>query len=261
MRVSLRSRITRNLIALLGIPLAVAIWATLAWVLHSPYLPPIDVVTTAFRDNWLFARILSDVLPSLWRFGVGYVIGLVLGISLGLIFGLVQPFRFMFEPMVDFVRAIPPIVLIPFFLVLFGLGDVSKILMIALGAATPILLNTIEGVSNLDQVLADYVRVYQISAFHRVIYRLRWASPQIVAGARISLAIAFILMVTSEMVAATNGLGYFVLTSQRTFAIADMWSGILLLGMIGFVFSLIFELFERRALAWYKGFKANSADK
>ena len=255
------SRLARNVLALLGIPLAVVIWTTVASVWQSPYLPQISTVAAAFKDNWLFARLQSDVLPSLWRFGAGYVIGLVVGISLGLLFGLVRPLRLMFEPTVDFVRAIPPIVLIPFFLVLFGLGDVSKILMIALGAATPVLLNTIEGVKSLDSVLADYVRAYQISAFHRVVYRLRWASPQIVAGARISLAIAFILMVTSEMVAATNGLGYFVLTSQRTFAIANMWSGILLLGLIGFVFSLLFELFERGALAWYKGFKASSADK
>ena len=79
------------------------------------------------------------------------------------------------------------------------------------------------------------------------------ASPQIAAGMRTSLSLALIMMVISEMVASTNGIGFFVLQAQRSFAIPEMWSGILLLGILGYVLNLIFILVERRVLAWHRG--------
>jgi ABC-type nitrate/sulfonate/bicarbonate transport system permease component len=84
------------------------------------------------------------------------------------------------------------------------------------------------------------------------------ASPQIFAGMRISLSLALILMVISEMVASTNGIGYFVLQSQRTFAIPEMWSGIFLLGILGYVFNAGFILIERRVLRWHRGARASA---
>ena len=78
------------------------------------------------------------------------------------------------------------------------------------------------------------------------------AMPRIFAGARQGLSIAIILMVISEMFAATNGLGAAIILFQRSFAIPQMWSGVLLLGLIGFALSMVFELIERRVLAWYR---------
>ena len=83
------------------------------------------------------------------------------------------------------------------------------------------------------------------------------ASPQIFAGMRLSLSLALILMVISEMVASTNGIGFFVLQSQRSFAIPEMWSGILLLGILGYLFNLVFMVIERRVLAWHRGARAS----
>jgi ABC-type nitrate/sulfonate/bicarbonate transport system permease component len=84
------------------------------------------------------------------------------------------------------------------------------------------------------------------------------ASPQIFAGMRTSLSLALILMVISEMVASTNGIGFFVLQSQRSFAIPEMWAGILLLGLLGYALNLIFMLVERRVLAWHRGARASA---
>jgi ABC-type nitrate/sulfonate/bicarbonate transport system permease component len=84
------------------------------------------------------------------------------------------------------------------------------------------------------------------------------ASPQIFAGMRTSLSLALILMVISEMVASTNGIGYFVLQSQRTFAIPEMWSGILLLGILGYTLNGAFVLIERRVLRWHRGARASA---
>jgi ABC-type nitrate/sulfonate/bicarbonate transport system permease component len=84
------------------------------------------------------------------------------------------------------------------------------------------------------------------------------AGPQIFAGMRTSLSLALILMVISEMVASTNGIGYFVLQSQRSFDIPEMWSGILLIGIIGYALNVVFLLIERRVLRWHRGSRASA---
>ena len=140
-----------------------------------------------------------------------------------------------------------------------GIGDDMKIFIIAFVCVWPVLLNTIDGINGIDPTLKDTARVYGISGRDRLMrITLPAASPQIFAGMRLSLSLALILMVISEMVASTNGIGFFVLQSQRSFAIPEMWSGILLLGILGYVLNLAFMIIERRVLAWHRGARASS---
>jgi ABC-type nitrate/sulfonate/bicarbonate transport system permease component len=114
-------------------------------------------------------------------------------------------------------------------------------------------------VTGIDPTLRDTARVYGVKGsglLRRII--LPAASPQIFAGMRTSLSLALILMVISEMVASTNGIGFFVLQSQRSFAIPEMWSGILLLGLLGYLLNVVFVLVERRVLAWHRGARASA---
>src|SRR5205814_6360405 len=132
---------------------------------------------------------------------------------------------------------------------LFSFGTPMKLLVIISGAVWPVLLNTIEGVRAVDEVLSDTCRCYRITGATRLrVLVLRAASPQIITGMRQALSIAIILMVISEMFASSSGLGFAIVEFQRSFAIPEMWSGILLLGLLGFVLSLVFRLFEARAL-------------
>ncbi len=113
------------------------------------------------------------------------------------------------EPTLEFLRAIPPPVLVPILMLIAGIDDLMKVIVIISGAIWPILLNTVEGVRGADEVLDDTCRSYRIRGGLRLRhFVLRSASPQIVTGARQALAIALILMVISEMFAANNGLGY-----------------------------------------------------
>jgi ABC-type nitrate/sulfonate/bicarbonate transport system permease component len=129
-----------------------------------------------------------------------------------------------------------------------------KVLVIISGAVWPVLLNTVEGVRAIDEVLADTCRCYGITGARRLrVLVLRAASPQIITGMRQALSIAIILMVISEMSASSSGLGYAIVDFQRGFSIPEMWSGILLLGVLGFGLSLVFRWFEARALRWYHG--------
>ncbi|MEV1290629.1 ABC transporter permease subunit [Pseudonocardia sp. NPDC049635] len=123
-----------------------------------------------------------------------------------------------------------------------------KVALIAFVCFWPILLNTVDGVAGVDPTLQETARSYRIPRgeyLRRVV--LPSASPQIFAGARVSLSIAVIMMVVSEMVASTEGIGYFVLQSQRTYAITEMWSGIALLALLGYALNGLFLLVERRA--------------
>jgi ABC-type nitrate/sulfonate/bicarbonate transport system permease component len=138
-----------------------------------------------------------------------------------------------------------------------GIGDLMKVLVIATGCLWPVLLNTVEGVRGVDQVLADTCRSYRIRGRLRLWHLvLRGASPQIVTGARQALSIGIILMVISEMFAASSGLGFTVIQFKDGFRIPQMWSGVILLGLLGVLLSLVFRLVERRVLGWYHGLRA-----
>jgi ABC-type nitrate/sulfonate/bicarbonate transport system permease component len=239
--------------------LLLVLWGVLSAGSKTYYFPPLTDIFTSFKDNWLFSRWGSDVLPSLSRMFAGFAIAVVLGVGLGLLLGLSRRARLAADPVVEFLRAIPPPALLPFAILVLGVGNDMKIFIIALVCLFPILLNTIDGVAAVDPTLRDTTKVYGVPRGDRL-WRvmLPAASPQIFAGMRISLSLALILMVISEMVASTNGIGYFVLQSQRTFAIPEMWSGIFLLAILGYVFNAGFMLIERRTLRWHRGARASA---
>lgn len=220
------------------------------------YFPSLHVVLQKFDALWLGERLTSDVLPSLGRLVAGYLLACLLGVVLGVPIGLYQPVRRAVEPVLEFFRAIPPPTLIPVLVLVAGFGDGMKIGVIVTGAIWPVLLNTVEGVKGTDLVLEETCRTYQISGAARLWHLiLPGASPQIVAGMRVALSVGIILMVISEMFAATNGLGAAIIVFQRSFEIPEMWSGVLMLGLIGFGLSMLFRVFERWILAWYVGMR------
>jgi ABC-type nitrate/sulfonate/bicarbonate transport system permease component len=220
------------------------------------YVPPLRQILIAFADTWTPQRLRADVLPSLARLTTGYLLAVLAGVGAGLLIGAQPRVRATVEPVLEFFRAIPPPVLVPVIVLFAGIGDGMKVIVIVSGCVWPILLNTVEGVRAVDGVLADTARSYRITGPARVRHLLlRSASPQIVAGMRQALSVAIILMVISEMFAASNGLGFAVVQFQRSFAIPEMWSGIILLGLLGFVLSVLFRLAESRFLAWYHGLR------
>ena len=232
------------------VPLALlGIWALWSAGSGTFYYPPLTDILSTFNDTWVFERVGSDVVPSLLRLTVGYLLAVAVAVLVGIPLGLNGMARRAAAPLVEFLRAIPPPALLPLAIVVIGVGNTMKVLIIAFVCLWPVLLNTIDGIRGIDPTLNDTVRVYGVSR----LATLPAAMPQIFAGMRTSLSLAVIMMVISEMVASTNGIGFFVLQSQRSFAIPEMWSGILLLGILGYVLNVIFLLVERRVLAWHRG--------
>jgi ABC-type nitrate/sulfonate/bicarbonate transport system permease component len=242
---------------LLGLPaLLVLVWYLLT--VNSDSFFVVDPVTLArtFVDTWVGERFWADVAPSLVRLAVGLVLAISLGIGLGLLIGSSRALRSLTEPVLEFLRAIPPPVLVPILMVLVGINNQMKVLVIVSGAIWPVLLNTVEGVRAVDEVLLDTGRVYRINGWLRVTRLvLPAAAPQMMAGIRQALSIGLILMVISEMFASSSGLGFTIVQFQRSFAVPEMWSGVVVLGLIGVALAFLFQFVERRVLRWYHGLR------
>lgn len=257
MKPNMPVQLVRKLLVPLALPvLLFALVFVLSADSKNFYFPPLATILQRFSRLWLGARFGGDVLPSLERLAVGYLLACAAGIALGVPIGIYRPIRRAVEPVLEFFRAIPPVSLIPLLIMVVGFDNTMKITVIVAGALWPILLNTVEGVKGADSVLDETCRTYQIRGVARLWhFVLPSASPQIVVGMRVGLSIGIILMVISEMFAATNGLGAAIIFFQRSYEIPEMWSGVLMLGLFGFALSMLFALFERRMLAWYYGMR------
>jgi ABC-type nitrate/sulfonate/bicarbonate transport system permease component len=158
------------------------------------------------------------------------------------------------DPVLQFLRAVPPPTLVPFFIVVFQIGTTMQIVTIAFGVVWPVLLNTADGVRAVDPLQLDTARVFGVSRPRRLLLIiLPAAAPKIFAGLRVALSFALILMVLSEIVGSTTGIGAELLDAQRAFELPTMWAGIVMLGVLGLLFNGAFMLLERRLLAWHTG--------
>jgi len=241
-----------NIITELWFPLVVL---TALWVLSekstSFYFPPLRIVLETFRRLWLFSQVRSDVLPSLGSLGLGYCLAAGVGIVLGIILGLLPRVHSVISPIMEFLRAIPGVMLLPLMLLLVGISATLKISVIAYAASWPILLNTIDGVRGLDPGLLDVARSYRLPWMRRLIWViLPAAAPQILSGMRTSLSLGVTVILFSELVGSINGIGHRMLEYQRSFAMPETWSCILLMGILGYGLNGGFLALERRVLKW-----------
>lgn len=230
----------------------VALWLILSTNSVSIYFPPLAEILERTWDVWFFDGIVENLLPSLWRIIAGLFFAVVVGVGGGVILGMLPKFEESIRPILEFLRATPGVALLPIAIIFLGLGDNMKIFMIALASMWPILLNAIDGVRSVEPILLRVAETYRFNLKDRIrfIY-LPNAAPQIFAGARISIAIAAVVMVVTEMIGSANGLGYYILDSQRTFNILNMWSGIIVLGILGYLLNFAFRGVEGAALSWH----------
>jgi ABC-type nitrate/sulfonate/bicarbonate transport system permease component len=236
--------------------LAVA-WQLLALLANDPVSwPPFTEVAARLWSAWVTdpAAWTDAIAPSLARLLAGWAGAVAVGVTVGTILGLSATARDYLGPAISFLRAIPPPALLPLFIVLLGIGDGMKAAVIAFGAVWPILLNTADGVASVEPLQRDTARAYRIGVRDELLrILLPAAAPKIFAGLRISLSIAVILMVISEMIATVDGVGFALVQAQRSFRTLDVWATILVLGIIGFALNAALAGVEGRALRWHRG--------
>lgn len=220
----------------------------------SLYFPSLSQILGSFARTWFGTGCSANLIPSVLNLLIGYVIGALAGIVIGIVVGRVAWLRWLLTPVITYGRSLPPPALLPFALLIFGIGTSMEITFIAFGVAFPVILNTVDGILGIDPTVEDVCTMYRIPRRLRLpVVILPAAAPQIMAGLRTGLSLAVLLMVVSELTAATRGIGFFTLQAEQNFDYADIWSGILLLAILGVLLNLAFQrLVERPVLFWHR---------
>jgi len=185
------------------------------------------------------------------RMTYGWVLASLLGVVLGAIIGSARVARDFLEPILEFMRPLPASAIIPVAILFLGLSNEMATAVIAFGSIWPVLLASVHGFASIEPQLVEVAQTLRLSRweFLRTI-AVPAALPDILAGARVSLAIALILAVVTEMQASLPGLGQNILLAQRSFRSPELYAGIVALGVLGFAANQLLLLAERRLLAW-----------
>ncbi|GII61741.1 nitrate ABC transporter permease [Sphaerisporangium krabiense] len=256
-----RGRLTEFLARVWLVPIALVAWEAGTRMAASDYFPPPSSILVRARELWfsgpatrlfLTDEALGDFLPSLGRMFGGWAAACVLGIGLGVAIGRSRILAGYVDPLVEFGRAIPPPALVPVFIVLFKLGAEMQVATIVYGVIWPVLVNAIDGARYVDRLHVETAHVFRLGRAQRLLrVLLPAAAPKIFAGLRLSVSLAVILMVLSELVGSTDGIGHQLLYTQQNFDLAGTWSVIVLLGVLGLALNGAFLAVERRVLSWH----------
>jgi NitT/TauT family transport system permease protein len=223
--------------------------------LVSPIMLPSPSAIVIKWIEWLRSgELLLDVLGSLGRVTGGFLLGAGLALPLGLFMGASPRVYEYFNPIIQVLRPIPPIAWIPMSILWFGLGNPPAIFLISLGAFFPVLMNTIAGVQNVDGIYLRAARnlgAGRSAMFRRVI--LPAATPYILAGIRIGIGTAFIVVIVSEMIAVNNGLGYRILEAREFMWSDKIIAGMITIGLLGLAIDQVMNLVNNYLLRWHRG--------
>jgi len=243
----------RNLLAVCSIGGLIVLWwlVTALGVMDKVLLPPPGEVVTAFGRALADGSLARHVGISLLRVLEGFLLALGLAVPIGVLMGSSQAARALVEPVIELLRPIPPIAVIPLAILWFGIDELSKVFIIAYGAFFPILLNTVAGFGEVDRT---HVRAAQTLGASRLeIFRdvvLRSAFPFVVVGARLGMGMAFIVLVAAELIASSAGLGYLINDGRYNFRTDQIFLGMACIGVLGFLLNKGLIEAERRLLRW-----------
>jgi sulfonate transport system permease protein len=229
-----------------------ALWWVLSANSRSTFFPPLQSIVERLYALWIVGAARSELWSSLQHFAIGYTIAGLLGVGAGALLWKFRRVGNAVSPVLYFIYVIPTAALLPAIVAIMGIGSSMKITIIVLAAVWPTLLNTVDGMRGIDPIKLDTATVMHMSALRTVCtVVLPGAMPQIMAGLRHSLQVAVIMMVVSELIASTSGIGFFILDAQQRFAITEMWTGVIVLGLIGSALTLVFLAIEHIVLRWY----------
>lgn len=252
-----RKGVSARAVSAVTILVVLALWALSARLqLVSPvFLPSPAAVWTKFvtvaRDGFVDATLLQHAVASLGRVFVALVAALAIGVPVGLAIGISTVGRGIFDPLLEFLRPIPPLAYLPLVIIWFGIGEPSKILVIAIAMLAPVALSTASGVRGVSQERINAAR--SLGATRAQVVRhviLPSALPSILTGLRIALGAGWSTLVAAELVAATRGLG-FMIQSAAQFLVTDVVvMGILVIAAIAFVLEFTIRRIERMLVPW-----------
>ncbi|MBB6404608.1 ABC transporter permease [Arthrobacter sp. AZCC_0090] len=238
-----------------GIIAFLALWELGPTYLASPstrvFLPPLHEVLAAWGKLFESGTIQGHLAASLTRSVSGFGAALVAGVSLGLLIAWYGRLNSVLNPLLELFRNTAALALLPVFTLLLGIGEESKISIVAYAAFFPVLLNTIAGVKTVDPLLiraAKSLGLSSLALFRKVI--LPSAVPTIFTGIRMAGTASILVLIAAEMVGAKAGLGYLIVNAQSSFLIPDMYAGILTVSLLGLAVNFLLVALERHFSRW-----------
>ncbi|WP_233416827.1 ABC transporter permease [Halovulum marinum] len=232
------------------------VFAAYVWVTNLPdnnpaLLPPIRDIVTSFFTNLTDGNLITALGASLFRIGMGFLIGTTLALVLGCLIGWYQTMEYIFDPLIEAVRPIPPLAYIPIIIIWFGIGEFSRVLIITIACFMVCVVNVIAGMKNVPQVYVDAASTMGATRFQ--VFRtvaVPAATPFIITGYRIALAAAWTTLVASELLAAQNGLGFLLQEGRRYFLTDQVMMIIIIIGACAFIMDRIFRKIQARLMQW-----------
>ena len=225
--------------------------SALRWV-SSANWPPVSEVARALVAGLRSGELLQVFGSTLWRMATGFALGSLAGVVLGLAMGSLPRVNAALRPLVELVRPIPIPAIIPPLILLLGIDHAMKVFIVAFACFFPVLVNTIGGVRSVDRTALDVARTLQVGRLRTQLQVVLPTSlPYILAGLRISLALALIVSVVAEMIAGSEGVGYYIMTMQFAMRASDMYAAIVLLAALGYGLNRAVLAVEHRLLHWW----------
>lgn len=240
-------------VSLISVAVLLLIWEGIcqAGVVSSLFLPPPTLIISALIDMIQDGEIGVSLAASLYRILLGFFLGSAFGLLVGLVTGTSALADRMANPIVNALYPIPKIALLPLFILWLGIGEVSKVTIIALGVFFPVTMNTYSGVKNVDTLLIKVAVSFHAGwgyTMRNVV--LPYALPMIFAGLRIAAGTALLLLVAAEMIAAEQGIGALILHYGDLMITERLMAGVIVLSVLGLIFNLFLQFLERKLVPW-----------
>ena len=242
-----------NWVSVASILCLLAIWelVCLSGVVSSLFLPAPSAIINALLEMIADGEIGVSLAASLYRILADFFVGSLIGLAVGLVTGTSALMDKIGTPIVNAIYPIPKIALLPLFILWLGIGELSKVTIIALGVFFPVAMNTYSGVKNVDTLLLKVAASFNASwwmTMKSVV--LPNALPMIFAGLRLAAGTSLLLLVAAEMIAAQVGIGALILHYGDLMITDKLMAGVIVLSLLGLVFNLILQFVERKAIPW-----------
>ena len=250
-RISARTRDRLlNVISPLGL---LIVWELAAHVgfIDTRFFPAPSSVIATMIEMLRTGELVAHTAISLQRLAYGTVLGGIPALVLGIAMGLNRPIRALFDPLIAATYPVPKSAILPLALLIFGLGEGSKIFMVAIGVFFPVVINTTTGVLEINKIYLDVGRNYKANRWNTFwTIALPGALPVIMTGFKLGIGIGLVLIAVAEMVGAKSGLGYLIWSAWSTFAVEQMYVGLFVIAIIGFLLTLGLNELERVVIPW-----------
>ena len=227
-------------------------WELTSSLKPNPFFPPPSKIAGAISKVVSMEWIFTSVKSSLIVLFAGYLIGATLGLVFGSLLGEFTNMRVVFLPICNFIRSIPSVAKVSLILSILGLGISTRISTVSIAVLFPVLMSTVRAIAATNTELLDLKRTIRFGRLRGLIsIRVPAAIGEILTGLHASVQVAVLSMIVSEMLGSSVGIGAFIIQSQTTFRIVNMWVGVLIVGLIGVTLNFAFMKIERKLAPWY----------